>query len=511
MANSPSTNVPEIKADKPKIVFTDPEIPSIEEISARVDAWLSSPERAMMLTSDRYFRVRNDILDRKMELVHNGKTTELKNVANNRIAHGFYRKLVRQKVNYLLGAPLSLSSENSELQDAVNEYKGEDFDIILKNTARETITKGIAWWQVYYTGTADFRYKRIPAEQIAATWMDVDHTILDSIIRVYDIVEYKSGEPVNVRKVEYHNRKGVIYLEKRDGDYQIDTSITDPKYIGMYSPPFEQIEVDPNTGDVMVVKEMYWDNLPFIPFKYTPDEEPLLVYIKSLLDTYDLRQSDVSNSIEDIPNGVKVIKNYDGANIDELVQNLVTSRVIKVRADGDVNVLSVQLDSVSTEAHLTRLRKDLYESGGGVDTQADTLGNSSGVSLRFRYADLDLDCKDLSSEIQISLSRFFWFVKADIKQRTGREYPETVTAVFNTDGIVNDIETVQIINQSYGAGVLSKKTAVANHPYVTDVNTELEQMEKEEAAKEEMYDLALGIADNTDSTTNPDEGEAGNE
>ena len=56
---------------------------------------------------------------------------------------------------------------------------------------------------------------------------------------------------------------------------------------------------------------------------------------------------------------------------------------------------------------------------------------------------------------------------------------------LNYSQIANDLETVQILTQS--EGIISKKTQLENHPLVTDVNEELEQLKAEEKENAEKY------------------------
>ena len=46
-----------------------------------------------------------------------------------------------------------------------------------------------------------------------------------------------------------------------------------------------------------------------------------------------------------------------------------------------------------------------------------------------------------------------------------------------------DLETMQIITES--KGIVSEKTLLGKHPFVEDVNSEMEQLERERKGKEE--------------------------
>ncbi|WP_260399928.1 phage portal protein, partial [Peribacillus simplex] len=72
---------------------------------------------------------------------------------------------------------------------------------------------------------------------------------------------------------------------------------------------------------------MNWDRIPFICFKYNEEEQPLIEMIKALVDDYDKRISDNSNNLEDLPNGIYVVKNYSGTGGEDFRKNISTYRV----------------------------------------------------------------------------------------------------------------------------------------------------------------------------------------
>lgn len=85
-----------------------------EIILHEVTEWEKSTERKLMLDGERYYRNYHDILERKRMLVgEGGVLQEVKNIANNRLVHGFVRKLVDQKIGYLLSLPFTVDTSMS--------------------------------------------------------------------------------------------------------------------------------------------------------------------------------------------------------------------------------------------------------------------------------------------------------------------------------------------------------------------------------------------------------------
>jgi len=463
-------------------------------IRNEVDLWLRSTERRWMLTGQRYYVGEHDILQRKRTAIgENGELVEVTNLANNRLVHAFVRKLVDQKVGYLLGKPLSIQTENGQYLDLLNEIFDRSFLRLLKNLGKEAVNKGKAWLHVYYDEEGRLSFKKIPSVEIIPLWRDADHTKLDAVIRVYEVEVYEGTTRKIVTKVEFWDTNGV----RR---YVLDS--------GGLVPDVEAGDVGSHFVVVQGEQEqaMNWEKVPFICFKYNDEELPLIRVIKSLVDDYDAKTSDHANNLEDLPNSIYVLKNYDGQDLGEFRRNMSTYRAVKVMGDqgGGVDTLSIDIDTEATEKHLDRLRKDIYEFGRGVDTQSERFGgDKSGIALKFLYADLDMDANIMETEFQASLEQLRWFIDQHIANTTGKDYSnEKVDFIFNRDIIINESDVITNIRNS--SGILSDETLVAQHPWVTDVQEELERIREQREERSEAYG-GLPPGEQADQTSGDDE------
>ena len=81
-----------------------------------------SPKRKEMLTGEKYYAGEHEILNRKRTVIgENGVLVEVENLPNNKIIDNQYSKLIDQKVNYLLGKPLTFDTENVDYQKALKK------------------------------------------------------------------------------------------------------------------------------------------------------------------------------------------------------------------------------------------------------------------------------------------------------------------------------------------------------------------------------------------------------
>jgi SPP1 family phage portal protein len=445
---------------------------SLEEIvKLEVSDWLTSDERNWMLIGQRYYAGDHDILQRKRTAIgENGELVEVTNLANNKLVHAFVRKLVDQKVGYLLGKPLSIQTENQQYLDLLNSVFDKSFLRLLKNLGKEAVNKGKAWLHVYYDENGALSFKKIPAEEIVPLWRDADHTELDAVIRVYEVEVYEGITRKIITKVEFWETSGVRRYVLSEGGLIPDVEA------GEVGSHFIAVQDGQEQG-------FNWERVPFVCFKYNDEELPLIQVVKSLVDDYDAKTSDHANNLEDLPNSIFVLKNYDGQDLGEFRRNMATYRAVKVFSEeggqGGVDTLSLDIDTEATEKHLDRLRKDIYEFGRGVDTQSERFGgDKSGIALKFLYADLDMDANIIETEFQASLEQLLWFINTHLANSgVGDFFDEQVDIVFNRDILINETDT--ITNAKNSVGLISDETIVANHPWVTDVQAELERIRQQ--------------------------------
>lgn len=442
-----------------------------------------SSRRKMMDVSQKYYENENDILQAKRTVIGRDPETnqailmESKVLSNNKLTHNFMKKLTRQKIAYMLGKKFSLNEIKADdtraktLFEKLDKYLDERFYKMIKNVGRDSIVKATGWVMVYYDEEGNLKFKRINPEEAIPLWADSDHTQLDAFIRKYSIEEYAVGKKILHTFVDYYTLDGIYHYKYNERTGHLEQLPGDEFFEYQFN-----VKVKEEGQDV--IKGANWIKIPFIPFKYDPDEQGLLSRIKSLVDDYDKKTSAVANDIDDFPNSMLVVKNYDGASKEEFVHNKNNYRSIFVQGDGDAKSLETPLDVEAVEKHLERLRQDIYEFGQGVNTADKDIRDTSGVALRFMYADLDMDCVDWGSEFQWSLKELIWFIVQDIATKTGDDYSDVnYDIIFNTDIIINETET--ITNAFNSMGVISQKTIAANHPWTLDAEKEVQDFLKE--------------------------------
>ncbi|MDT2193843.1 phage portal protein [Paenibacillus larvae] len=184
---------------------------SLEQIiQVEMGAWKTSEKRKWMMTGERYYKNKTDILKRERTAIgENGCKEIVGNLANNKLVNGFVRKLVDQKVGYLLSKPMSIQTSNEEYLELLTDFFGSPLLRLIKNIGKESINKGIAWVHPYYDMEGNLLFAKIPSEQCIPLWRDAAHTELDAMIRTYEVEVYEGSRRTTVTKVEWWDSYGV--------------------------------------------------------------------------------------------------------------------------------------------------------------------------------------------------------------------------------------------------------------------------------------------------------------
>lgn len=201
--------------------------------------------------------------------------------------------------------------------------------------------------------------------------------------------------------------------------------------------------------------------------------------------------SDFENNMqEDARNTILVIRNYDGQDLGEFRQKLALYGAVKVKSNdsekGGVDTLEVKVNVDNYKAIIDIFKKALIENGMGYDAKDDRMsGNPNQMNIQSMYSDIDLDANDMETELQAAFEDLLWFVKVHLSNMGYGDFEnEEATITFNRDILINETEAIESCVKS--VGILSDETIIEQHPWVDDVQKELERIKKQK--EEQMQD-----------------------
>lgn len=472
-------------------------------IVKEINDFMTSMKRIQMLDGERYFDGRHDILSRQRTVIgQNGDLEVVQNLPNNRIVDNQYKKMVVQKSNYLLGQPFTVRSTNEAYEKVLKQFLNKKFMRTLKAVGEDALNCGIGWLFPMYDDKGQFVFKRFKPWEIIPGWKDAEHTELEYFIRIYEVVGYVGNTKKILHKVEVYDEGGVSYFELTDGGNLLPDGDDHVPYFSIEDQGFN------------------WTKIPLIPFKYNNKEIPLIRMVKSLQDGLNLIESNFQNQMEeDTRNTILVLVNYDGENLGDFRRNLATYGAVKVRtvdgAGGDVRTLQVEVNSENYKTIIELFKKAIIENAMGYDAKDDRMsGNPNQMNIQSMYSDIDLDANGMETEFQASFEELLWFINCHLFNIGMGDFEgEDVEIIFNRDMMLNEGEVIENITKSNG--ILSDETLIANHPWVDDVQAELDRLEEQKQKNLEEYGFGFNqgqnVPDDADVDDSKGEGQDGDE
>jgi len=408
-----------------------------------------------------YYTGNNTEIMKRKKCVYDESAAKLLEVpykANHKYPSGFFKIIVDQKVQYLLGN--GVKGEELAIQ-ALDEATNGLYQFLIKcgTTASQ---KGRQWVYMYVEG-GKLKYTRVAPEQVMPTYK---HGKLESVTYFYEEGELKVAEVWTADDVKKYTKR------QSDGDYAFDSQMAHYKSINKFN------------GEPVSVVDNFFGIIPFIPLNNNEYQLSDLKNIKALIDIYDIIASDFANNIDDMQDAFFIIKNFGGTDVGEFLNDLKRYKSIKVGDDGDVKPEQLEIPTEARKVFLEQLRRDIYNFAMGVDTTNTPGGSITNVMIRSMYANLDLKCDQFEMEV----TDFLNLLLAGINNFYGTSLATDYT--FERSLIINKTELLQVLPLQTDMSIRSRLEA---NPLVQDTDKELERLEEERKTNEINLGGGLGF------------------
>ena len=439
-----------------------------QEIEVLISDFISGKTLRDMNIAYNYYLGNQDILNRKIYgFDRNGDKIEIPFAPNNKVVDNLYRRFLDQKVNYLLSKEPTFVSENDEYNKLIKDVFDDEFLKTLFLLGKNAYKYGLSWLYVYYDKDSKLNFKIFDSREIIPIWIDNEHNELDKVIRLFKTKKFTGNSYEDVTNVELYTTDGIKRYTYDNG--KLSDVLSDEPYM------------------ILDNKAYNWAKLPIIPFKVDETEQPLINRMKTLQDNINLTISDLRNELSNTNyNKILVLKEYDGEPM-SFRRNLNTAGFIKVARDGGVETLDMEINIEKYKGTLEELRNSLISNAKGFDTKNDRLGsNPNTTNIKVMYTDIDLDSNGIEREFKTSIKKLLWFINQHYMLLNKGNFEDiSLNIVFNKDMLINENEAIEECIKSLS--VLSKKTVISQHPWVTDVDLEIKQI-KEEMGTTDDYD-----------------------
>ncbi len=459
---------------------------------------IKSPKKLAMEKGEKYYNAEHDSLFKDYNVTTLDETEEIggkeintrhkfknPNRSNHHNIDPFHKLLVDQKVSYMVGKEPTITVKGSDKDSTLKEYENvvtdfadERFNEVIQDLVRGASNKGFEALHVYYDEKGQLKYCVVPACEIIPIYDTRYQEELVEVIRYYQIKVVKEGREYIRRKVEWWDKEGVTYYTEKEENIFLED--------GKKAPHWWDINL---INDVEKRRTPHsWGCVPFVILDNNHSKMTDLHPIKGLIDAYDMISSEGTNNFLDLVDMYWVIQGYGGETASTIAKKLQINKAVNISdPSGNVEAKQVNLPINERIEFLKMLRRDIYHFGMGIDIDDERFGTApSGVSLKFRYANLKHKCENMTPRLKRAIKELLWFVTDDYNRKNGTSFnSDYLSITLNYSQIANDAETVDIITKS--EGIISRKTQLEHHPFIIDVNEELKQLEIEEKQSIEKY------------------------
>ena len=450
-------------------LLDESQIPNAAYVSSRINSYISSKKYSEAIMAEKYYDAENyEISQKRRTWVDKlGTTHELRELANNKIAHPILRTIVNKKANMALGKPIIATSTDDSLNKILKNYINKKFASKLCRMAKKNYLHGKDWMYATYVN-GNLELKLIDGINVIDTWNDMDH---DDLNKLTEIIWFWTSDYIDANGLHKNHYYAKVF--KKTGIYNFEST---SNFGGLQFVSVEPHVIMDSNG---VSKGIQWSTIPWIPFAAYADEVSLIRPLKGMIDGYDNTVSTDADILDDIPKAIHVLKGYGDEDAEQIVKRVYEQRTILLDGDGEYSSVSPEIDLTQSSTHLDRLNDNIYSASNTVDSANIDLGNTSGIAIKLRYQDAINDANELVTNYNQSLEMLMGFILTDINLKNKKSFTtEEIEFIFNMDLAIDETEIIDILDKST---YLSKETIIANHPYVKDVQSELEKIANEKA------------------------------
>lgn len=399
------------------------------------------PEAARRARLYDYYRGRHDILRRVMDDPSK---------PNNRLCCNYPALIANAYTGYLFGEPVSYTAPNALMDNVRDAFRYNDIQAEDAMLGLDLAICGAAVELHYVDGDAMERIKRVDPVNCVEVRDGTLEDKLTALIRYYDTVDVVTNKLT--RHVDVYEAETVSHYEQEGGELTL-------------------VEEEPH----------FFGDVPAVVYQNNTDRMGDFEGVITLIDAYDLMQSEALNDQEYFSDAYLVLTDLMGTT-DEEIAKMKKNRVLLVPENAGASFLIKQQSDAIPENIKNRLNNDIHRFSGCPDMSDENFaGNASGVAIRYKLLQFENIAGVKEREFKRGLQRRFellcnmWAMKGrgafdwrDIEISFKRALPQNLLEVAQTLSALG--------------GLLSDETKRAQLPIDYDEETEKKRIEEQRAA-----------------------------
>ena len=405
---------------------------------------------------DRYLMLENYYLG-KHDITSRHKDERLK---NNKVMVNHAKYITDTNVGYLLGNPVEYqASEGYDIEAVLDAYKKQTINDLDSEIAKDVSVFGCQYEYIYVNEDAEPRSCEVDNKNCIIVYDDtVEHNKLFGLIYrgIYEGETFKYWDIIYVDKEKEVHYKSYSKSLRKAGEEK-------PHVFG---------------------------DVPIICYKNNPELLGDFETVLSLIDAYNLLQSDRINDKEQLVDAILCMYGMDFD--EEQAEMLHESRMLaNLPVDGKVEYLVKTLQESDVDILRQNIENDIHKIS-MVPNMSDVnfVGNSSGVAIRYKLLAFEQNIKNKERYMEKGLmERFKLYNNFLVTSSKMSEVPvEEVDAMFKRNLPSNDFEISQMISNL--SDYVDTETLISQLSFVKDASDIIEAKKEEDESKPKSpYDM----------------------
>ena len=235
----------------------------------------------------------------------------------------------------------------------------------------------------------------------------------------------------------------------------------------------------------------YYNQVPITIFKLNEEEISIFDRIIGLQDAYNTLLSSSIDDFEAFCDAYLVLEGFDTD--EDTVKLMKQNRVMVIPQGGSASYLIKDIKTQQIENLLDRIDEKIHTISNCPDFSDEAFGTASGIAMKYKLLGFENAASAIEKRMMMALQRRIELICSILYLTGGEDMWRDIQIVF-TRNLPNDVsETVNEVNSL--RGLVSDKTLLAQLPFITDVDAELEALQEQKEANMELYNFGTSEVD----------------
>lgn len=358
-----------------------------------INIFMASKEYKEASDGEAYYAKHNLTIERFQKWLYTVSGRKVEDIfsANHKLKTLFFRRLVIQQVQYILGNGVIM-------QDDANKKKlGIDFDFKIQMAAKKAMAAGSSFlfWNLDHVEV--FGFADTPRSPGFCPLYDEETAKLRAGIRYW----FKTVGNKQIFRCTLYEADGYTSYRKAGSD---------PAVVDVAKRGYIQTVTKTDANGIEDVTDDNYSDLPIIPMYANDLMQTELFGVRENIDCYDLIKSGLMNNIDDSNEIYWILQNtggMDDVDLARFVQRMKTVRAAVV--DGDDNAKAeahtINIPVEARQKALEILRRDIYEDFQALDVSTLSAAAKTTQEIQAAYQSQDNKCADFEYYVLNSIEK----------------------------------------------------------------------------------------------------------